>query len=75
MQDPTPYIPQDAVRAATKSLLVTGAAGLLLAATQNTLTRQNVGAMGVFTKYGGTIGIFSTAKLNHLLLRKIIDIG
>ena len=30
------------------------------AAVQATLTKQNIGLLGTFTRYGGTIGIFST---------------
>jgi hypothetical protein len=39
---------------------VTGFAGTFISAVQNTLTKQNVGAMGVITRSGGTIAIFCT---------------
>jgi hypothetical protein len=58
MDEEASYEPKDAVQAAIKSTLITGSAGLLLAAVQNTLARQNIGALGVFTRFGGTIGLF-----------------
>jgi hypothetical protein len=56
-EQPT-YQPKDAVQASIQTTLITGSAGLLFAAVQNTLTRQNIGAFGVFTRFGGTIGLF-----------------
>jgi hypothetical protein len=50
------YHPKDAVGGAVKATLVTGAAGAFVSTIQNTLTKQNVGAFGVFTRTGGTIG-------------------
>ena len=50
--------PQDAIGAATKALLMTGGAGLFISAIQNSLQRENVGALGVFTRTGGTIATF-----------------
>lgn len=58
MDDEPVYQPQDAIRDALKTSLITGSGGLLFAAVQNTLVRQNIGAMGVFTRFGGTIGMF-----------------
>jgi hypothetical protein len=52
------YHPKDAVKAAINGTLITGAAGGLVSAIQNTLTRRNVSAWGVFTRTGGTIAIF-----------------
>ncbi|KAJ5570526.1 NADH-ubiquinone oxidoreductase [Penicillium hispanicum] len=53
------YHPQDAVSAAIKATTLTGGVGLFASAVQNTLTRQNVGPLGVFIRSGGTIGIFA----------------
>ncbi|KAL8907841.1 MAG: hypothetical protein Q9207_001164 [Kuettlingeria erythrocarpa] len=39
--------------------MILGGAGLFLSAVQNTLTRQNVTGWGVFTRTGGTIGMFA----------------
>lgn len=59
------YHPQDAIGQAVKATLVTGGAGLFISTIQNTLTRQNVGMMGVFTRTGGTVGVFGTEE--HIL--------
>lgn len=54
------YHPQDAITPAVKGATITGCAGIFAAAVQATLTKQNIGLLGTFTRYGGTIGIFST---------------
>ena len=54
----THYHPHDAIGSAMKATTLTGGVGLFAAAVQNTLTKQNVGPLGVFFKSGGTIGIF-----------------
>lgn len=56
-QDVT-YHPKDAVGSAVKATGITGGAGLFISAIQNTLSKQNVGAFGVFTRTGGTIAVF-----------------
>jgi hypothetical protein len=61
MDEEPAYIPKDAVQSAIKATLIAGSAGLLFASVQNTLTRQNIGAMGVFTRFGGTVGLFGMA--------------
>jgi hypothetical protein len=58
-----PWRPQDAIANATRASLVGGASGLLLSAVQNTLAKQNVGAIGVFTRFGGTTALFGMALL------------
>jgi hypothetical protein len=52
------YHPKDAISAAMKATMLTGGVGLFASAVQNTLTRQNVGPLGIFRRGGGTIGIF-----------------
>jgi peroxiredoxin len=52
------FQPKDAIGAAIKATMITGSAGALISGIQNTLTKQNVGAWGVFTRTGGTIAIF-----------------
>lgn len=52
------YHPKDAIAASMKTTMLTGGAGLFASAVQNTLTRQNVGPLGVFIRSGGTVGIF-----------------
>nr|OQO20503.1 hypothetical protein B0A51_13264 [Rachicladosporium sp. CCFEE 5018] len=53
------YHPKDAIGSAVKATLVTGSAGLFISTIQNTLTKQNVGAFGVFTRTGGTFAVFA----------------
>lgn len=52
------YQPKDAVGATIKATGVTAAAGTFVSTIQNTLTKQNVGAFGVFSRTGGTIAVF-----------------
>lgn len=52
------YEPKDALGRAAHGAWVVGAAGALLSAVQNSLAKQNVGAMGFLTRTGGSIGIF-----------------
>lgn len=54
----TIYHPQDAIAATIKSATLTGGAGLLTSAVQNTLAKQNVGPLGIFFRTGGTIAVF-----------------
>jgi len=57
-QEDEQYHPKDAVKAGINGALITAAAGGLVSAIQNTLTRKNVSAWGVFTRTGGTIVVF-----------------
>lgn len=57
-QAPPIYHPKDAVSSTANTTIVTGSAGFFASAVQNTLQKQNVGPMGVFTKSGGTIAMF-----------------
>ena len=52
------YEPQDAIAKTIPATLIAGTAGLLASAVKNTLTKENVGPMGVFTRTGGTIAVF-----------------
>lgn len=67
-EDKAAYMPRDAVGLAIESTLVTGSAGLAIAAIQNTLTKQNVSGWGVFTRSGGIIAIFGVLLLRLSLL-------
>ena len=58
LEPPKTYQPTDLILETARTASVTGGAGLLVAAVQSTLTRKNIGAMGVFTRYGGTVGFF-----------------
>lgn len=55
------YRPHDALKAAINGAMITGTAGLLLSAVQNSLHKKNIGALGVFTRTGSTAFIFSKA--------------
>ncbi|KAL9101727.1 MAG: hypothetical protein Q9163_003049 [Psora crenata] len=54
------YQPKDAVGHGVTTTLIMGGVGLTVSAIQNTLTRQNVGAWGVFTRTGGAITLFAS---------------
>lgn len=56
------YHPKDALGAAMKAIMITGGAGLFISTIQTSLTKQNVGAMSVFTRTGGTIGLFGETQ-------------
>ena len=45
-------------------MLQTTAVGTILAGVQNTLRKQNVGAMGIITRSGGIIALFGACILN-----------
>jgi len=53
------YHPKDALERTVHGITYTGAAGLFLAAVQNTVAKENIGAMGVFSRFGKTIGLFA----------------
>jgi hypothetical protein len=53
------YEPKDALAEMTSDALVVGGFGAILSAVQNTLARQNLGAMGFLTRFGGTAATFS----------------
>lgn len=52
------YHPQDAIGLATRATVLAGTAGLFAAAVRNTVAKENVGAFGVFTRFGSQIGTF-----------------
>lgn len=60
-EEEIPFSPKDAIANVIEVSMVTGAAGLFLAAVQNTLARGESSAFGVFTKFGGTTAWFSTS--------------
>ena len=57
-----PYVFKDAVGSALRTTAVMGGIGLFFSSVQNTLTKQNTTAWGVFTKFGGTTVTFGTAR-------------
>ena len=56
--EPPVYQPKDAIGASARATMITGGAGAIISGVQNTLTKQNVSAWGVFTRTGGTIATF-----------------
>ncbi|KAK4218384.1 hypothetical protein V8F33_012590 [Rhypophila sp. PSN 637] len=55
------FHPRDALSSAVQSAALTGGAGLFIAAIQNAMTKQKLGAWTVFTRGGSTIGIFAAS--------------
>ncbi|CAI6338813.1 unnamed protein product [Periconia digitata] len=53
------YHPRDTIANTGSTTLKTTLVGTMIAAMQNTLRKQNVGAMGVFTRSGGVIALFA----------------
>lgn len=62
-QQPT-YHPRDALHNTGNAMLQTTAVGAVLAGVQNTLRKQNVGAMGILTRSGGIIALFGAHIFN-----------
>lgn len=60
------YHPKDTVSETIKATMVTGAAGLMVSAVQNSLARQNIGAWGVFTRTGSQIAVFGGCSPAHV---------
>ncbi|KAJ6263756.1 hypothetical protein Dda_2327 [Drechslerella dactyloides] len=60
------YHPRDAVASATKAVMYSGTAGLIVSGVQNALARENRGLFGVFTKTGTTFGMFGASTLTPL---------
>ena len=60
----TTYHPRDALHNTGNAMISTGAVGAVIAGVQNTLRKQNVGAMGILTRSGGVIALFGAPALN-----------
>lgn len=52
------FHPRDALANTMSTTLQTTAAGAVIAGVQNTLRKQNVGAMGILTRSGGIIALY-----------------
>ncbi|KAI1007568.1 hypothetical protein K3495_g658 [Podosphaera aphanis] len=65
------YHPTDAIWAGLRGGATAGGAGAIIAGAQNSLTKSNVGAMGVFTRYGGTITIFSAVGGSYQFVKAV----
>lgn len=53
------YHPVDALKSGIQGAMITGAAGVFAAGIKNATRRTNHGALGIFTRSGGTIFTFS----------------
>ena len=62
------YKPKDALGDMFSVTMIMGGAGLSLSAIQNALARQNIGAWGVFTRTGGSIGLFGATQWPKYML-------
>jgi hypothetical protein len=58
---------RDAIGEGVKGALIMGGIGAIVSGVQNSLQKQNVGALGVLTRTGGTIAIFGTPMSAHAL--------
>jgi hypothetical protein len=58
---------RDAIGEGVKGALIMGGVGAIVSGVQNSLQKQNVGALGVLTRTGGTIAIFGTPMSAHAL--------
>ena len=52
------FHPRDTLANTASTTLKLTACGAIFAGVQNTLRKQNVGAMGIFTKSGGIIAVY-----------------
>jgi hypothetical protein len=59
------FQPRDAISTSFSAARLTGGAGLLVAAVQNTLLRENIGAFGIFTRFGSTVALFGGWQKIH----------
>ena len=66
-----PYRPKDAISQSIQGTLIVGGAGLLISAVQNTLAKQNVGAWGIFTRTGGTVGTFGLILKQRFFITRL----
>lgn len=55
------YQPRDTLANTAKTTLQLTTAGAVVAGVQNTLRKQNVGAMGIITRSGGIIALFGAS--------------
>ncbi|KAF1970374.1 hypothetical protein BU23DRAFT_538077 [Bimuria novae-zelandiae CBS 107.79] len=54
------YHPRDTLANTANTTLQLTTAGAIIAGVQNTMRKQNVGAMGIITRSGGTIALFAS---------------
>ncbi|KAI5817072.1 hypothetical protein BZA77DRAFT_337974 [Pyronema omphalodes] len=60
---------KDAIGQGAKGALIVGGVGAIMSGIQNSLSKQNIGAMGVITRTGGTIGIFAAMGGSYMFVK------
>ncbi|KZT37425.1 hypothetical protein SISSUDRAFT_1022938 [Sistotremastrum suecicum HHB10207 ss-3] len=70
--DTGPYEPKKAVASAVTMGLYSGGVGLFISTIQNALGSHNRGALGVFTRTGGTIGFFAVMGATFALSEAVV---
>ncbi|KAI5855245.1 hypothetical protein BZA05DRAFT_334115 [Tricharina praecox] len=60
---------RDAIGQGVKGSLIMGGIGSILSGVQNSLAKQNIGAMGVITRTGGTVAIFAAMGGSFMFVR------
>ena len=62
------FHPRDTLSNTASTTLQTTAIGAIVAGVQNTLRKQNVGAMGILTRSGGVIALYGAYMANGCIL-------
>jgi len=65
------YHAKDAIGDAATSGFKTGIIGAMFSGIQATLTKQNIGAFGAVTKYGGTMAMFAATGATYSFVREV----
>ncbi|KEY67949.1 hypothetical protein S7711_02157 [Stachybotrys chartarum IBT 7711] len=65
-----PFTPHNTIHETTKTASVGLGAGLFIAAVQNALSRQNVGAFGIFTRGAPIIGLSAAAPAAYIFFSR-----
>ncbi|CAD6503041.1 BgTH12-02712 [Blumeria graminis f. sp. triticale] len=59
------YHPKDAIMAGLSGAGMAGAAGAMIAGVQNSLSKSNVGAWGIVSRFGGTMALFTAVGASY----------
>jgi hypothetical protein len=65
-QQQATFHPRDTIGNTGSTILQTTAIGAIIAGVQNTLRKQNVGAMGIITRSGGIIALYGAHAVDWL---------
>ncbi|KAI1102152.1 hypothetical protein F4804DRAFT_334592 [Jackrogersella minutella] len=61
-----PFHQRDALKSGVTGAMIGAGAGLLASSVQNSLAKRNVGVWGIFSRTGGTIGLFTAVGTVYL---------